>query len=522
MRGIKEVTVPAQFKPYEQRQPLLLPPSLDDLIEPSDLVRVVDQIIEQLDPELLESFFPGGGCPAYHPRMMLKVLIYAYCARLYSCRKIARALRRDVAFMWLSGMQRPDFNTVNRFRSEYLKEVLPTVFARTVELLLASGHVRFEDYFVDGTKLEADANRHQVVWRKNTERYQQRVQQRAREILQEVEAVNRAEDQEYGAHDLPERGATTVLDSRQLQATTEQIRAGLQQQAPTVQRRRRQQARQLQELAQKQSRYEQQQRLLGPRNSYAKTDPDATVMKMKDGALKPGYNAQAAAENGFVVGYSVSQSSHDGVTLIPHLRQQRALGLPQPQRITADAAYGIEQNFAHLEATGIESYLKPKDWAVAHSHAAEHRFHKSRFRHDEATDTFVCPANHRLVFRKQKQRQTESGYAYEVREYEGEACGSCAWRRECIRRGSRRCLEVSFHLQRYQRLAQEKLTSALGQTLRRRRGTEIETVFGDLKHNQGYRRLRLRGLKKVTAELALLFLSFNLRKLALRTAVTST
>jgi transposase/predicted RNA-binding Zn-ribbon protein involved in translation (DUF1610 family) len=517
MSCVKEVNVTVQFKPYEQRQPLLLPPSLEDLIEPNDLVRVVDQVIEQLEPGLLESVFAGGGCPSYHPRMMLKVFVYAYCSRIYSCRRIARALRRDVAFMWLSGMQRPDFNTVNRFRSDYLKEVLPTVFARTVELLLASGHVRFEDYFLDGTKLEADAARYQVVWRKNTERYQERVQKRAREILQEAEAVNRAEDQAYGQCDLPECGETAHLNSGQLQAAAEKIQVELPQPASAA--RRRAQARQLRELAQKQARYEQQHQLLGSRNSYSKTDPDATVMPMKDGALKPGYNIQAAAENGFVVGYSVSQNSHDGVALIPHLRQQQALGIPQPHRMVGDAAYGIEQNYAHLEAAGIESYLKPKDWATAHSQAPEHRFHKSRFRHDEATDTFVCPAGQRLVFRKQKQRQTESGYACEVREYEGEACGSCQWRSQCIRRGDHRWLEVSFRLQRYQRLAHAKLTSTFGQTLRRRRGTEIESVFGDLKHNQGYRRVRLRSLRKVQAELALLFVSFNLRKLALRTAL---
>jgi transposase len=520
MGGDKEVIVPTQFKPYEQRQPLLLPPSLDDLIEPNDLVRVVDQVIEQLEAGIVEAAFPGGGCPPYHPRMMLKVLVYAYCCRIYSSRKIARALRRDVAFLWLSGMQRPDFNTVNRFRSEYLKEVLPRVFARTVELLLASGHIRFEDYFLDGTKLEADASRHKVVWRKSTERYQERVQQRAQAILQEVEAINRAEDQAYGSHDLPERGETARLDSAQLQAAAEQIEAGLRQQPAEARQPLHRSARQLQELAQKQARYEQQQQLLGGRNSYSVTDPEATVMPMKDGVLKPGYNVQAAAENGFVVGYSVSQTSHDGVSLIPHLRQQHALGLPQPQRIVGDAAYGIEQNYAHLEAAGIDSYLKPLDWHRAHSRSVEHRFHKSHFHYEAASDTFVCPAGERLVFRREKQRRTESGYPLQLREYEGQACGNCHWRAECIRRGPSRWLEVSPQLQRYHQLAHTKLTSELGQALRRRRGVEIESAFGDLKQNQGYRRLRLRGLRKVIAELALLFLGFNLRKLALRTVPT--
>jgi transposase len=510
--------VSVQFKAYEQGQPLLLPPRLEDLIDLNDLVRVVNGVIDQLEVSPIVSVFPGGGCPAYHPLMMLKVLVYAYCCRVYSCRKIARALRRDVAFMWLSGMQHPDFNTINRFRSDYLRDVLPTVFARTVELLLASGHIRFEDYFLDGTKLEADASRHKVVWRKNTERYQAKVHERAQAILQEVDALNQAEDRDYQDHSLPESGEHARLTSAQLQAAAEQINAGLR--APSSSKRSLQtKVRQLQRLAAQQARYERQQQLLGGRNSYSQTDPSATVMLMKDGALKPGYNVQAAAENGFVVGYSVAQSSYDGGTLIAHLRQQQALGLPQPRRIVGDAAYGIEQNYAHLEDLGIDSYLKPKDWALAHSRSAEHRFHRSHFHYDEATDTFVCPADQRLVFRKQKQRQTESGFALEMREYEGESCGHCPWQTQCIRHGPTRWLEVSFRLQRYQRAAHAKLTSALGQALRRRRGTEIESVFGDLKHNQGYRRVRLRGLKNVTAELALLFLSFNLRKLVDRTTL---
>jgi len=133
------------FKRYDQQQSWLLPPSLEDLLGENDLVRVVNRVIEELKPGLVEGSFTGGGCPAYHPRMMLKVLVYAYCCKIYSCRNIAKALRRDVAFMWLSGMQRPDFNTVNRFRSQYLKEVLPKVYARTVEFLLGKGYIRFED-----------------------------------------------------------------------------------------------------------------------------------------------------------------------------------------------------------------------------------------------------------------------------------------------------------------------------------------------------------------------------------------
>ena len=179
-----------KFQAYEQHQLLLLPPSLEDLIEEQALVRVVNRVIDQVRPEVLEAPFEGGGRPAYHPRMMLKVVVYAYCYKTYSCRKIALALRRDVAFMWLAGMQQPDFRTINRFRSAYFKDVVLKVFEEVATLLVCEGYLSSGDYFLDGTKLAADAYKYSAVWKKNTQRYKDLVQARAKEILKEVEAGN--------------------------------------------------------------------------------------------------------------------------------------------------------------------------------------------------------------------------------------------------------------------------------------------------------------------------------------------
>ena len=121
-----------KFKDYAQKQRMLLPPSLEELIGEKELVRVVDRVIEGMRAESLMSRFTGGGKPSYHPVMMLKVLVYAYCRGIYSSRQIAKAIRQDIGFMWLSGMQRPDFRTVNRFRGEYFKESLSAVFSEVV------------------------------------------------------------------------------------------------------------------------------------------------------------------------------------------------------------------------------------------------------------------------------------------------------------------------------------------------------------------------------------------------------
>jgi transposase len=501
------------FKRYEQQQSWLLPPSLEDLLDEQELVRVVNRVIDELEPGLVEGVFKGGGCPAYHPRMMLKVLVYAYCCKLYSCRKIAKALRRDVAFMWLSGMQRPDFNTVNRFRSDYLKDMLPQVYARTVELLLAEGYIRFEDYFIDGTKMEANASKYKVTWRKNTERYKAKVQERVREILAEVEAINEAEEELYEGKDLPERGEDAQITSEQIRAAAEEIKSRVSKKESAEQKEARRKIRELKKEAEKQAKYEEQERKLGDRNSYSNTDPAATVMRMKDDEIKPCYNVQAASENGFVVGYSVSSNANDGSAFIPHMEQQKALGLPQPQRVISDAGYGREENYEYLDGEDIDSHLKYPDWYKERSRSSKWRFHRTRFEYEEQSDSFRCPMGRRLLFTSESTRPRASGYEVVSRSYEAESCEACEFKQKCTRSDGSRKIEVSLKLREHQQKMRERLDSPLGERLRKRRACEIETVFGDIKHNRGYRRVSLRGEDKVSAEMALIFMSYNLRKL---------
>ena len=159
-----------------------------------------------MDLEPLLRQYKGGGTSSYHPRMMLKVLVYAYTQRIYSSRQIAKALRENVNFMWLSGGNRPDFRTINGFRGEKMKGVIEEVFTAVLELLVEEGYVKLENYFVDGSKVEANANRHKVVWAKSRAKYQERLREKVKELLREIERINEAENEEYGDKDLEEMG----------------------------------------------------------------------------------------------------------------------------------------------------------------------------------------------------------------------------------------------------------------------------------------------------------------------------
>lgn len=194
------------FKRYDQAQPYLLPPSLEELIPQRHAVRVVNAAVERMNLDALLSAYTGGGASRYHQRMLLKVLLYGYLEGMYSSRRLAKALRENVHFMWLSGNQRPDFRTLNRFRYSRLKGTIDEVFVSLVELLAEAGLVELKEAFVDGTKLEANANRYSFVWGKAVKKYKTRLQTQVRALLREIDGVNEAENAHYGDRDLEEVG----------------------------------------------------------------------------------------------------------------------------------------------------------------------------------------------------------------------------------------------------------------------------------------------------------------------------
>ena len=181
------------FKDYSPNQILLLPPSLEEMIESSDRVRIVNQVIESLDLDNLIKKYKGGGTSSYNPKMMLKVMVFGYLSNLYSSRKIAQALHRDIYFMWLSAMSHPDHNTINRFRSERLNGVLKEIFSQVVLLLVDSGVISMNEIFLDGTKIEANANRYTFVWAKSIKTNKEKIKKQMKELWAYAESVAKEE-----------------------------------------------------------------------------------------------------------------------------------------------------------------------------------------------------------------------------------------------------------------------------------------------------------------------------------------
>jgi hypothetical protein len=273
--------------------------------------------------------------------------------------------------------------------------------------------------------------------------------------------------------------------------------------------------RRLQKEAAQVANYEEADAKLKRRNSCSKTDVDAVVMPMKQSQeFKPGYNLQASAENGFVTGFTLGTNSNDGSSLKGHLEHQKKLGLPQPQELVSDAGYGHEEVYEALQEAGIEALVKYKDYAVEHRTRGKAAYHHSKFHYDPVTDGYTCPQGRWLAAHSCREEARASGYLTRQTEYRSASCAGCPARDLCLRGEADRSLKISHKLEAHKARTRQKLDSPEGQATYRQRSHQIETPFGDMKSNQGFRRFRLRGLVKNTLDLALFFTAYNLRKLA--------
>lgn len=507
----------ANFKDYKQgRQPGLFPLDISALIPSKHLVRQIDTVIDRINLKVLDEAFSDEGAPAYHPQMMLKVIIYAYATKNYSCRNIAAMLMQDITYMWLSGMQKPDFNTVNRFRSKYLKDVIEDVFSEVLMFLHEHDFIKFENYFIDGTKLEADARKYSHVWKSNTLRYKAAVQERVKALMTEIEQLNNDEDKLFNGQNLPMSGENTEISSKLVEELAQGITQKLMEKQGELEKDKAQKLRgklaKLNKEKENLEKYEQQQAILGDRNSYSKTDPDATMMRMKGtDELRPGYNVQVSSENQFVTNYSVSQNASDSVGFKDHLDKIIERGDQfVPENYIGDSGYGSEENYDAIEFHEINNFLKyPLFYREQHKVPP---FAKENFRYDKEGDYYSCPNGKKLELKGIETKTSINGYTQTIRKYHALDCTGCPFTKDCLKGKGNRIISVNLNLDRHIDAARINLHSDQGIELRKRRGPEIETFFGDLKHNQKYKRIRLRGLSKAELEMGWLSISYNLRK----------
>jgi transposase len=505
------------FKEDKRNQLWLLPPELGSLIPDNHVVRVVDEVINQIKLSPLLETYKGGGTSSYSPRMMLKVLTYSYIDKIYTNRRIEKALRENINLMWISGMSTPDYTTIHNFRSKRLKQAVEDIFGSIVEILIDGGYVKAENLFFDGTKLEANANRYSYIWRKNVEKRSKILKEKVSEFLRTIDQLQEKEDAEYGDRNLEEiEGEITsekieklVADINEKLAKTSHSKA-VSSNVKKLQK----------DILPKLKKNEEQSKMLGGRNSCSKTDPDATFFRMKEdhlntSQLKPAYNVQIATDNQFILGYGVYQKADDTSVFIPFMEKVKKQIKSFPENIVADAGYGSEENYNYLNNNKLGNYVKYNTYDYEKTSKFKNgKFLISNFNYQADKDEYICPNNQILTYLTTQTSKSENGYILKRRVYKSKTCSNCLQRNQCCKGNNDRSIQVSTKLIKYKYIAKQNLESEKGIKLRAQRGVDVESVFGQIKHNNQFRRFNTHGLQNVSTEWGIISIAHNIKKMA--------
>jgi transposase len=501
------------FKQYNQGQIELFPQRLDEYIGENDPVRLVSKVVDDLDITHIIKCYKGGGTSSFCPRMMIKVLFYAYMRNIYSCRKIEAALLENVHFMWLSGKQFPDFHTINYFRGKRLKHQIHSIFSEVVKMLVELGYVSLDVQYIDGTKIESASNRYTFVWRKSVEKNKLKLEAKIGNIIKQIE--NGIQEDNSAAVETP-----TPINSRELRERINELNAD--------QKKSLEEKKQIKELTKHQTKlaeYEQHLDILGQRNSYSKTDLGATFMRMKEdhmgnGQLKPAYNVQISTENQFITNFGIYQNPGDTSTFIDYLDSFEEKYDRQSSEVVADSGYGSEQNYDHMETKGIDNFVKFNYFHKEQKNSFKNNpFLADNLFYNQQGNFYVCPMGQRMEFVGINHRISDRGYHSEVSYYQAIRCEGCPLRGSCHKAQGNRRIEVNHNLQRHKEIARTNLTSEKGLMHRSKRPIEPEAVFGQVKANRKFNRFRLRGLEGVAVEFGLISIALNIEKMTKKATI---
>ncbi len=463
------------FKEYRQDQHFLLPPALNEFVPEDHEVRIINDAVNMLDLSLLLQKYEGGGAPAYHPGMMLKILIYAYSLGIYSSRQMVKELKTDTAFMFLAGMQIPDFRTICLFRSQQA-DILPGIFVEVVRLCASLGMVGLGHIAFDGTKLKANASVRQSKDSRGLDKEMERIKEKIKKMLEASARIDELEDKLYPEGDGSEMPKGLIKKENRLKKLQE-----------------------AKELLEREK-----------RAKINVTDHDAPLMKNGQGKIQPAYNGQVGVDTHeqVIVAAAITQHEADNFELQPMVEQVKENLGALPKQGSADSGFFTYDNLEYAELNGIDFYLPdPLLRALDNDKEGKFRYDKSRFLYNALEDIYLCPEGKALRRLREQKRKDQLPLTV----YRGESCGDCAVREKCTKRSLREIF----------RDGREPLLEAMRTKLRTEEGKQtynkrmytVEPVFGDIKWNRGKLMMSLRGKVKVNGEFCLMCLVHNVKKI---------
>ncbi|NLN26355.1 MAG: IS1182 family transposase [Bacteroidetes bacterium] len=520
------------FKDYNMNQ-LILPIDLEVKLQENDIAYHIHHLVESIPNDAFGSFLRHTGCPAYHPRMMLKIILCGYTQSAFSGRKIEDLLKDSIRMMWLAQGYQPSYRTINRFRVHpEMKQLLRECFVQFRCQLVQEQLIDQEALFIDGTKIEANANKFTFVWKKSIEKYHASLIEKSNALYDElfknkiIPEIKKEDEEQLSIEQLSllaEKVEEVVEDYTQKIENSDDVneRKELRSERKTP----KQILKQINDWINRKRKYEKDFEIFGTRNSYSKTDHDATFMRMKDdymknGQLKPGYNVQIATEGQYTLAYGVFSNPTDTKTLRPFLNQIEEEFFSLPKHIVADAGYGSEQNYdeiltkhKRIPLITYNQYLNEQKRKYKND-----PFKPSNWKYDEESDTYTCPNEQKLVYKYHTTRKDKTGFERQFKIYECENCTGCPFRSKCTkaREGNNRKLMINEKWEQQKKYVRAKLSDEKTGALYRQRKIDVEPVFGFLKANLGFTRFSVRGKSKVENEIGLALMAVNIRKYAAR------
>jgi Transposase and inactivated derivatives len=497
---------------------LVLPIETALLIPEDDSVRLLSQIMEELDyTKLIMAYSSQGRNPVVEPKTLFKILIYAYMNDIYSSRKIEKACKRDINFMWLlKGRKAPDHNTIARFRTKRIADIVDDLFNQLVKKLKEFGEIQYKNIYIDGTKIEANANKYTFVWKKATDKFRVKLNEKLKSLIQEMNI-------EFNTNYMLSEPKTTIKHLQEIMDFLRHIKEqeniefvnGKGTRKTKIQRF----IESLTEYIERQQKYDDYDKTFDGRNSFSKTDKDATFMHLKEdhmrnSQLKPAYNMQIGVEGEYVVGIDVSSERSDQLTFIPFLERLQESLEEKYENVIADAGYESEENYMYLEKNNQNPYIKPQTYENMKKKSFKSLINKrENMIYNEEKDEYTCHGNKILKPIGKKFRKSKSGYESQITTYECEDCSNCKDKAKCTKAIGNKRLDVSKNFVKRRLKSLENIINPEGVMLRMNRSIQVEGAFGVLKEDHGFRKFLTRGKKNVRIEFTLLCFGYNINKL---------
>ena len=475
-----------EYKPYVIDTGYLFPPSLGDFLGSNDDVHVFREVTEHLDISSLDSDFSGMGQHPYHPRMLLRLLMWGMANRVVSTRRIELLARRDVSFIYLAGGQKADFRTLARFRRRNAREV-EKLFKETVLLCARLGMLNLGHLALDGTKLKANSSKHKAMSYGRMKQEEEKLERQIEELMRQAEETDAEEDKKFGAGN---SGYSLPGELQRREKRLEKIRS-------------------LREDLEREKREEQhlpdgQAPVIEDREQRSFADPDARMMPMKRGEFDYGYNAQACTDegHGVIVAAELTNEASDMGHLpgmVQEVRQLRDdLGITGAQKktaITADTGYFSEDNI-RKEGEGVELLIASGREGKEPSNPDKGVYSVDRFEYLRESDCWKCPGGRWLV----REEKTATNGRPLLRRYVCRDCGGCQLRERCLKPGQERRVLLVKRKQLTRADMRARLKRPEKQAIYRKRKWVAEQVFGQIKGGLGFTGTTLRGTEQARAQ----------------------